>query len=64
MHTRQKGRVPKPSGTGINFHEDFALAVYRKFCIDTTYPVWKAQIDETPYSVLYVQANSMAGNPA
>jgi hypothetical protein len=28
-----------------------------EYCIDTTYPVWKAQIDEIPYGAPYVQAN-------
>jgi len=28
-----------------------------EYCIDTTYPVWKAQIDEIPYGSPYVQAN-------
>ena len=28
-----------------------------EYCIDTTHPVWKAQIDEIPYGAPYVQAN-------
>jgi hypothetical protein len=28
-----------------------------EYCIDTNYPVWKAQIDEIPYGTPYVQAN-------
>ena len=28
-----------------------------EYCINTTYPVWKARIDEIPYGAPYVEAN-------